>query len=796
MAASNQNQSSSPFGGMAGPIERHPTRTGGAAVAAVAGTIAARKIMKRRAAARAVTAPPEHPNVASHPSGSVGGDYTHTSAGGPSASSSRVYGPPKPAGMEIVRNSTTRGPRTVIGHSAPRPPAAPIHPDAPIASVHRAVGDVQATRAAARKIGGDIVRSIPVWYHGMEGAVREGIIPGPDLSGLPARGSVPKMRNAQPKPTNRGQFHTSRQNAAYGGMSPGEKGALRRQTNKAAAAAKPVQQQAFRTRFAVEPPVVEKKARKPRTPKTPKAPAATTVEIVPHETPTPPSPSGKKSSGGKKKAASAEVEVKRNFQPGRLPGETNAQKKARHKAEHAADQAAKRAANKGKPKNTTKAPPSVEIPSPVAESNPRSSFALSHAESANQKTASLTPAQKGAARRASNKAAAAAKPVQQGAFRARFGGGGSPSEFKHVVIPSAPAPASPNDAAWGTKRLPGETKEQASARRKAKHAAEQAEKRAAKKAGGASAGAAARTVAPSSAKPSGFVSTFIPQERTHDLFTARLGGGKVLGIADTPEKVKWEMHTRTSRHMYSKKGPSAKTAKLPPIEEATVRQFPPIHSPHMTGPNPRLIGEQGNFRVYQGKKRTETVLQHRSGRQINLPDNPSKHGPVNPGRILDFSNKGNNEKAFLKGGWSKGVPKPGGDAAMLKSRTGRFLIGASKRGGLMAAGATALALGAKFLGPIFDIADTGPGVAKAGESTKWLGEKYAKQAAHTKNRAQRHALQHKAVEVARGGGVWIEPSQYKAITKKYGTSPLGHLPVVNTSGAFAKNFPGHRYRGK
>lgn len=780
-------------------------------------------------------------------------------------SAPRTAGTHKPTGMDVVRNSGSRGDKVSLRpYGPPRAPsaraAAPrVNPNAPIASVNRAIGDVNRTRSSARRIAGDLLRVPQTMMYGAEAAM-----PTPDFRKLPAPrvGSVPAMRGTR-SVANRGQAYAARANEQYGAMSPGEKGALRRRTNKAAAAAKPVQDRGIRAAYAWnEPqprPVLNKKGRRykkvtvaeaermsyddmqdylldrgedkrtfkkdksakspkvpkppaattvdvqpkapskpkaPKTPKTPKPPAATTVEVQPKETPFKTVEIPKETT----------VEFKRSFQPGSLPGETRAQTKARHKAEYAADKAAEREAKKAAeskkpeskkvtPKNTTKAPPSAKPPSP-----PKEAFASrgqSLAKRQNELFAPMTSSDRRAAKKLSNKTAFAAGKVARKSMKARYGAGAAGVTPERI------------SATTSKPRLTAEERKAAKEAKRAEnrriHAENQAREREARKAAKAAGGATQaaptqqRAVKPSS---SGFVSNYKPVERTFDPMTARSG---TLRLAESPAAVRYGMQSRTSRRMHGKEGPGTGPWHITPPEQATQKMFPGMPGkpatgqPHMQGKGARVIGEQGNFRVWQGNKRSEIVVQHRTGRQINLPYNPNKQGPVNVKGILEYANRkgrGNNEKAFLKGGWTKDGRTVSGKVGT-RSRIGRFAIGAAQRGGILSLGG-ALAYGVgKLLGPAGSV--IGPADAAAAPGTP--GHYYAKQAAKTPNRAARHALQRKAVEASRyrqgNTRPFIEPSQYKAITKKYGPSPFGnYADVVSTSGAYAKRFPNKRYKGK
>ena len=794
-----------------------------------------------------------------------------------SESAPRTAGTHKPTGMDVVRNSGSRGDKVSLRpYGPPRAPsaraAAPrVNPNAPIASVNRAIGDVSRTRSSARRIAGDLLRVPQTMMYGAEAAM-----PTPDFRKLPAPrvGSVPAMRGTR-SVANRGQSYAARANEQYGAMSPGEKGALRRRTNKAAAAAKPIMQAGLSARYGEAPtPPKPKTARKPRKPKEPKPPAATTVDVQPKAPSKPKAPKAPKTP---KPPAATTVEVqpketpfktveipkettvefKRSFQPGSLPGETRAQTKARHKAEYAADKAAEREAKKAAgskkpeskkvtPKNTTKAPPSAKPPSPpAADAEPMSVTAARSdgpsppakmlydnrgqmlAENANiraaaaaKRTEKLLSAMEPNARRKAkrlfksieNKENYAAKRAARKGMKARYGAGAAGVTPERI------------SATTSKPRLTAEERKAAKEAKRAEnrriHAENQAREREARKAAKAAGGSVkAKPHAPigpfklesynpnsplmlykdtpkpvKASKSSGFVSNYKPVERTFDPMTARSG---TLRLAESPDAVRYGMQARTRRRMYGKEGPGTGPWQITPPEQATQKMFPGMPGkpatgqPHMQGKGARVIGEQGNFRVWQGNKRSEIVLQHRSGRQFNLPYNPNKQGPVNPKGILDYANRGKNEKAFLKGGNSS----PSKQGA--RSRIGRFLIGASKGGGILSVGGVAAYGIGKLLGP----AGTFIGPADAAAAPGTPGHYYAKQAAKTPNRAARHALQRKAVEASRyrqgNTRPFIEPSQYKAITKKYGPSPFGnYADVVSTSGAYAKRFPNKRYKGK
>ncbi|NCZ53039.1 MAG: hypothetical protein EBY81_03995, partial [Verrucomicrobia bacterium] len=179
---------------------------------------------------------------------------------------------PRLIGEDYVYNSQTNGPKKAI-YGPPRKPSAPTRPfieaDAPIRSVTASkVSDK--TRNAVRQVAKDAL-TFP----------RQLLTLGdynpvvPDYTSLPAssKGGVPKRKevrtprgkvgapaalasNAASAPTPAAQPSTKR----YGGgppardMTPAQKGQLRKKTNKAAAAAKPIMQQALRSRFAVPTP--------------------------------------------------------------------------------------------------------------------------------------------------------------------------------------------------------------------------------------------------------------------------------------------------------------------------------------------------------------------------------------------------------------------------------------------------------------------------------------------------------------------------------------------------------------
>jgi len=773
---------------------------------------------------------------------------------------------------DVVRNSATRGPKKVV-YGPPRNPVRAPRPaaaDSPMASVNRAMNVSDKTRANVRQFAKDLhsIYQIPpnglndIGSHDWEN--REMIR---NFDKLPYRGSVPGNKaTTSPSPAAvskrssnyRGRHIVSSSSypqglatrtssgAAYdpyGSLTASEKGALRRKTNKAAAAAKPIIQQGLRARFGGDQPAPPK----PKAPKKPsgtKTPAPTTVEIVPQEPPKPTTP--KPSGGGKGKGKSTpttSATFERTYQPGRLPGETKKEASARHKAETAADRAAERAAKKGEPKNTMKAPTSAKPPAPPKAETPAplstgdgpeppakmvyDNFGQRFADVRNNEIASMTRQEKTAVRKASNKAAWAARPVQRRGLKARYGAGAQSMTPERVVAP----PTKPNNGMTAAERK--SAKEAKRAENRAKHAADQAARAAERKAGKAAGSGFAPTPNPPSkvgtaagggfaptpqpppkagtAAGGGFVSRYIPKPAS-DVMTRYGGTGRTtrgtLRTETTPHGLKHEMRVRT--HRYGPVSPGrlkqdptlVGKPKLTPIAESTTSMFPGTPSkpatqqPHMQGRGAKVIGEQGNFRVWQGKNRGDIVIQHRSGRQYNLPYNPNKQGPVNVKGILDYAGKGNNEKAFLKGGWTADGRSVSGKVGT-RSRAGRFLIGAATKGGVLSLGGAALYGIGKLLGPAGSL--LGPQEAAAAPTIP--GRSYANRAANEPNRAARHRLQREAVTADRyRAGIarpFIEPSQYRRIVKKYGPSPFGnYADVVNTSGAFANRYPNKRYGGK
>lgn len=732
------------------------------------------------------------------------------------------------SGTDVVRNSATRGPKKVV-YGPPRNPVRaprPVAADSPIASVNRAMKVSDNTRQIVRDTKDELARGARALFDwGYDPSA-------PDYSKLPAvsRGGVPgKKATTSPSPAAvvkrssnyRGRHIVSSgsypQNLAtrtssgaaydpYGSLTASEKGALRRNTNKAAAAAKPIMQQGLRARFGGDQPAPPK----PKAPKKPSGtntPAPTTVEIVPQEPPKPTTP--KSSGGGKSKGKSTpttSATFERTYQPGRLPGETKKEASARHKSQTAADRTAERAAKKGEPKNTMKAPTSAKPPSPPKAETPAPKMVYDPlgkhlADVRNNETASMTRQEKTAVRKASNKAAWAARPLQRRGLKARYGAGAQSMTPERVVAP----PTKPNSGMTAAERKAA--KEAKSAENRAKHAADQAARAAERKAAKAAGSGLAPTPKPPSkvgtAAGGGFVSNYKPQPRGFDPMTARPSGG--FSASKTPHDVKHGMAQRTNRRMYGRGGPNTGPDKLTPITDATTSMFPGTpnkpasHQPHMQGRGAKVIGEQGNFRVWQGKNRTDIVVQHRNGRQVNLPINSNKQGPVNVKGILDYANlkdKGDNEKAFLKGGWTRDGRNVAGKVGA-RSRLGRFAIGAATRGGVLSLGGAALYGISKLLGPAGSL--LGPQEAAAAPSPP--GKYYANRAAGEKNRAVRHDLQRQAVAANRyragNNRPFIEPSQYRKIVKKYGPSPFGnYADVVNASGAFAKQHPNARYKGK
>lgn len=788
---------------------------------------------------------------------------------------------------DVIRNSSTRGPKKVV-YGPPRNPVRaprPVAADSPMASVNRAMNVSDKTRANVKRFAKDLrnIYEIPAGglneygTHNWEN--REMIR---DFGKLPSRGNVPgnkatktrvKFARAQVSSANslpaqpkikkkaaarakEAQFRGMSERYApsgqsmrlyprdiggrestgipkdkYGEMSAGEKGALRRKTNKAAAAAKPVMQQGMRARFGGDQPAAPKVDKKPKKPTGPKVPAPTTVDIVPQEPPKPTTPKPSGAGKGKGKATPAtSTTVERTFQPGKLPGETNAQASARHKAEHAADRAAEREAKKKvEPKNTTKAPTSAKPPTPpketpAASGNFLESRGQSLANKQNEMFAPMTKSDRRAAKKLSNKTAYAAGKVSRKGMKARFGTEAAKETppVERVTMPTytdrgqALAGRANNLAASAASAPAKEKREAKKAYNRYKHNASRTfltsqRKRFGPGPGGTPASPSKPSGPSGPSKPSGFVSDYKPQPAS-DAMTRYGGWGRTargtIRVETTPEGMKHEMRSRTHRY-----GPVSKnrlkqdpntlgSPRLTPISESTTGMFPgtpdkpATGQPHMQGRGAKVVGEQGNFRVWQGPRRTDTVVQHRSGRQLNLPDNPNKTGKVDYSAILDYANKGNNEKAFLKGGWTKDGRTVAGKVGT-RSRIARFSIGASKAGGLLSAGGLFAYGVGKLLGPAGAI--IGPTNAAAAPGIP--GRSYAEDAAKEPNRAVRHGLQRQAVTADRyrAGKTrpFIEPSQYKAIVKKYGPSPFGnYADVVNTSGAYAKKYPNKRYKEK
>ena len=802
---------------------------------------------------------------------------------------------PRLMGEDYVYNSRTSGPKRAI-YGPPRKPSAPTRPfieaDAPIRSVTASkVSDK--TRNAVRNVASDLGR-VPRTIFDLN---YDPTAPNPKT--FPnARANVGKAANA---PTPKAPTLTKR----YGGgppareMTPAQKGQLKKKTNKAAVAAKPIMQQGLRSRFAVPTPketpapkaaakpkagykkskkltlaavermdydaqqdyllehdederTFRKDSKKPSSVKvpTPKAPAATTVEIKAPEM------------------------TARAFQPGKLEGETRVQTKARHVAEHAADNAAKRAEKKKKvePKNKTKAPTSAKPPSPAAVEKvsappiPRWGEAVTPQEWIGiNKSRRAHGVQTQFALRMRNPTPSGMTPGYDEPIRFLFR---SPPPVKNQKSqnqrvatvaefvadrnrsPAAPSPAAVEKVSTPKPSLTAAERKAAkdakSAENRRVHAENQARereaRRAAKAAGGKASGSGFHNTpqpppsqtgvfnpnpkppssptgefgGPRTPPPGEFRSTFKPQVRTFDPMVGQKQYGlKSKPFDDSPEKhrelVKEGMKGRTGKdqrptHLYDAKGKMVhnvgpfsvegkKKATSPMFPGGTVSN-PRSNQPYMTGKGAKVIGEQGNFRIWQGPRRSETIVEHRTGRQVSLPYNPNKQGPVNPKAILAYANKGNNEKAFMAGGLSADGKNVLGKLGK-RNRTARFTLGASKAGGLLAAGGLAAYGIGKLLGPAGTL--IGPTNAAAAPSTP--GRYYAKQASREPNRAARNSLQRKAVEADRfregKTASFIEPSKYKSIVKKYGYSPFGnYADVVNTSGAFAKRYPNSRYKAK
>lgn len=453
---------------------------------------------------------------------------------------------------------------------------------------------------------------------------------------------------------------------------------------------------------------------------------------------------------------------------------------------------------------------------------------------------------------------AANSKVMRSAFATRFPGPGdtpaakvpdapkptTPKNPKAPKAPKTPTPKAPaattveikapemTARAFQPGKLEGETRTQTKARHVAEHAADNAAKRAEKK----KVEPKNKTKAPTSAKPpspskpagpkapsGGFVSTFKPQVRTSDVMTNYGGGGLrprdgTLRVETTPSGLKHEMKMRAPgkagselgiRGTYTRPGPDnpygggENTGPWSDVgrENATTRMFPGTPDnprsgqPHMTGKGAKVIGQRGNFRVWQGPNRSETIVQHRTGRQVSLPYNPNKQGPVDVSRVLTYANKGTNEKAFLKGGWTADGQSITGKVG-LRSKVARFTIGAAKSAGILSLPIAAVSV----LAGSDPLEAAGFQVDRAGGGGL-SGKYYAKKASREPNRAARHNFQRSAVEADRYSagkrGTFIEPSQYKAIVKKHGYSPWGnYADVVNTSGAFAKRYPNSRYKAK
>lgn len=645
---------------------------------------------------------------------------------------------PKTTGVDVVFNSWTKGPKREVAPPSPAKPLRVTNPDAPINQVKGSFPENE------RRFVRNTARTIFDLNFDPTKA---------DYSRSPAspKGGVPKRRKVR-APAAPFVSDYKPQVRTFDPM-----------VGKAPAPAKPALTQtgysmkkSLAARFAVPTPketpapkaAATPKAEKPSSVKvpTPKAPAATTVEIK------------------------APAMIARAFQPGKLEGETRVQTKARHVAEHAADNAAKRAEKKKvEPKNKTKAPTSAKPPSPAAVekvSAPRTSLTAAERKAAKDAKSAenrRVHAENQAREREARKAAKAA------------GGKASGSGFHNTPQPP-PSPTgvfNPNP-----QPPPSQT----------------------------------GVFNPNPQPPSGeFKSKFKPQVRTFDPMVGQKQYGlKSKPYNDSPEAhrrlVEYGMRGRTGddqrpKHvrnaagkMIMDSGPysveGTKKATSPMFPGGTVSN-PQSNQPHMTGKGAKVVGEQGNFRVWQGPRRSETIVEHRTGRQVSLSYNPNKHEPVNTKAILAYANKGDNEKAFLAGGFSV-------DSKLGKrNRTARFTLGASRAGGLLSAGGLAAYGIGKLLGPAGTL--IGPTNAAAAPSTP--GRYYAKQASREPNRAARNSLQRKAVEADRfregKTASFVEPSKYKSIVKKYGYSPFGnYADVVSTSGAFAKRYPNIRYKAK
>ncbi|NCZ53611.1 MAG: hypothetical protein EBY81_06935, partial [Verrucomicrobia bacterium] len=394
---------------------------------------------------------------------------------------------------------------------------------------------------------------------------------------------------------------------------------------------------------------------------------------------------------------------------------------------------------------TSAKPPAPPKETPASSSNFLERRGQSLANAQNEMFAPMTSSDRRAAKKLSNKTAYAAKKVARRGMKARFGASTpdnrimsesdsrSPAwgrelppnaEAARNTIRATPSilykPEEPGNYAQSRARVRAFVDNELAASAARKPAAE---KRAAKKAynkykhnasrtftasqrkrfGGGPGGTPATPSKPAGPKaPSGgFVSTFKPQVRTFDPMV----GQKQYGLNskpynDSPEAhrtlVKNGMAGRTGNdqrptHVYDDKGKMVhdvgpysdvgRANATSPMFPGGTHDAPAPLQPHMTGKDSRIVEKGGNFRIWQGPKRSETVVQHRTGRQINLPFDPAKNKtPAGHKAILDYANA--NEKPFLqKTGWANGLPitQKGGRLGQI----GRFSIGAAKAGGIL-----------------------------------------------------------------------------------------------------------------
>jgi len=131
---------------------------------------------------------------------------------------------------------------------------------------------------------------------------------------------------------------------------------------------------------------------------------------------------------------------------------------------------------------------------------------------------------------------------------------------------------------------------------------------------------------------------------------------------------------------------------------------------------------------------------------------------------LKYANKGNNEKAFLKGGWSADGKNIAGKLGT-RSRVARFTIGAAKVGGILSLPIAAVSV----LAGSDPLEAAGFQVDRAGEGNNWYAKAHPKKfsadvRAATKDRAVYQGR--RAGSQFKGAASWADISRKYVAGKK------------------------------